>query len=114
MAVTVTPLPTDGVGAFDPAVAAHGSRIGELSVQPNRQHGGHEQAALVGLGMGIGVACALMLGQVLTSLLYGIKPTDVVSYLAAASALGLVALAASFIPARRAARIDPMQSLRAD
>jgi len=55
-----------------------------------------------------------MLGQVLTSLLYGIKPTDVVSYLAAASALGLVALAASFIPARRAARIDPMQSLRAD
>jgi ABC-type antimicrobial peptide transport system permease subunit len=88
---------------------ALGSRPGEVIRMILRQAG-----LLVGLGIGIGVVCSLMLSQILTTLLYGIKPTDVLSYVAAASALGLVALAASFIPARRAARIDPMQSLRAD
>jgi putative ABC transport system permease protein len=69
---------------------------------------------LVGLGLALGLAGAWMLSRVLTSQLYGVSAKDPVTYLAVALLLGGVALTASYLPARRAVRVDPMASLRAE
>jgi putative ABC transport system permease protein len=69
-----------------------------------------QAAFLAGLGTLIGIVGSLLLGSVLSALLYEIKPTDVLSFLLAALSLFIVALAASFIPARRAASVDPLSS----
>jgi putative ABC transport system permease protein len=61
---------------------------------------------LVGLGLGLGVA------KVLTHLLYGVSPIDPVSIVVTVALLGAASLLASYIPARRASRIDPMEALR--
>ena len=66
--------------------------------------------ALVGLALGI--AGALGLTRLLASQLYEIKPTDPVSFASAALLLSLVALIACYLPARRATKVDPIQSLR--
>jgi putative ABC transport system permease protein len=50
----------------------------------------------------------------LTTLLYGVQPTDPLTFGAVPVVLGLTALAASYLPARRAARIDPMDAMRID
>jgi ABC-type antimicrobial peptide transport system permease subunit len=52
--------------------------------------------------------------RLIGNLLYGVPPTDVVAFSAAAVTLAAAALAASWIPARRAARIDPIIALRSD
>ncbi|HVN21252.1 MAG TPA: ABC transporter permease [Dongiaceae bacterium] len=67
---------------------------------------------LIGLGIAIGLAGAWACAHLLSSLLYGIRPTDAVTFLAAAVILASVALVASFIPARRAMGVDPMVALR--
>jgi putative ABC transport system permease protein len=67
---------------------------------------------LAGLGTSIGIVGALLLKRILGSLLYGIQATDAVSFLSASFVLLLVALAASYIPARRAAAVDPSSLLR--
>jgi putative ABC transport system permease protein len=67
---------------------------------------------LAGLGTCIGIVGALLLKRVLESLLYGIQPTDMISFVSASAILLLVALAASYIPARRAAAVDPSCLLR--
>ena len=59
-----------------------------------------------------GLAGALLLSRLMTKLLFGVQPTDPATFLAVASGLGLVALLACYIPARRAMRIDPMVALR--
>jgi predicted permease len=64
------------------------------------------------LGVTIGAAGALALGQVMSSLIYGVKPSDPITFLAVAAVLAMVALLASIIPAYRAARVDPMVALR--
>jgi predicted permease len=64
------------------------------------------------LGVGIGVVGALLLGRVLSSLVYGVKPTDPVTFLAVAFLLVLIALFASILPAYRATKVDPMSALR--
>jgi ABC-type antimicrobial peptide transport system permease subunit len=64
------------------------------------------------LGTSIGVVGALLLKRILGNLLYGIQATDAVSFLAASFVLLLVAFAASYIPARRAASVDPSSLLR--
>jgi predicted permease len=66
------------------------------------------------MGMGIGVVGSLALTWALSSVLYGISPTDPVSFLAVAIVLTMVALAASYVPARWATRVDPMQALRSE
>jgi putative ABC transport system permease protein len=69
---------------------------------------------LTGFGTLIGVSASLLLGRILKTLLFEIQPTDVLSFFAASLVLLLVAGAASFIPARRAASLDPLSVLRTD
>jgi len=61
-----------------------------------------------------GAVAGLALTQLMHSLLYGIAPSDPLTFVGAAVLLTLVALVASYFPARRAARVDPIQSLRSD
>ena len=68
--------------------------------------------SLAALGAGIGLLASLGLTRVLASLLYGVSPTDPASFAAVAVFLLAVAALASYIPARRAARVDPAEALR--
>jgi putative ABC transport system permease protein len=69
---------------------------------------------LVTIGLGIGLAGAFGLAPLLSSLLYDIKPIDPLSFTVVSLVLLLVALLASWLPARRAAKVDPMVALRAE
>src|SRR5439155_16952689 len=71
-------------------------------------------ARLAALGVAIGIAGAVALSRVLRSLLFGVSATDPLTYGAIASALILVALGACWLPARRAAGVDPVIALRAE
>jgi len=64
------------------------------------------------LGMAIGTAAALALGRVVSSLIYGVKATDPVSFLVMAALLTGIAFVACIIPAYRATKVDPMAALR--
>ncbi len=72
-----------------------------------------ESAAMVGTGLALGCAGALASARLLTGLLFGIGPGDPLSLAAAIVVLAAVAAAATLVPARRAARIDPAVALRA-
>jgi putative ABC transport system permease protein len=69
---------------------------------------------LVGIGLLLGLTGAWVLSRVLTSQLYGVSARDPVTYVTVALLLGGVALVASYLPARRALRVDPMASLRSE
>jgi len=71
-----------------------------------------EATILAGAGVALGIPLALALGRLAKALLFEIEPTDVATYAGSALFLFAVAMAAGFLPARRAARIDPMSSLR--
>jgi predicted permease len=73
-----------------------------------------EGLRLAGLGAAIGLASAVVASRLLRGLLYGVHPLDPVSLLAAASLLVGVSALASYMPARRAARVDPVSMLRAE
>jgi putative ABC transport system permease protein len=72
---------------------------------------GQELAWALG-GVGAGLAAALVMARLISSLLYQIRPLDPLSFATVPMVLLAVALAASYIPARRAMRVDPMVSLR--
>lgn len=65
-------------------------------------------------GVGIGLLGALAIMRLMTSLLFGVRATDPLTFLVIALLLSAVALAASYVPAHRAARVDPMISLRCE
>jgi ABC-type antimicrobial peptide transport system permease subunit len=65
-------------------------------------------------GVVMGVPLAMLVGRALASSLYGVKPLDAASYLLAVVGVAVVALAASALPAGRAASIDPMKALRTE
>jgi putative ABC transport system permease protein len=69
-------------------------------------------ARLTLIGLGIGIAAALGLTQLMGSILYGVKATDPLTFAAVVVLLAVVALAACYVPASRAARVDPIEALR--
>jgi len=67
---------------------------------------------LSGAGIALGAAAAAGLTRLMSSLLFGVTPVDAATFAASASVLAVAALAASYLPARRAAAIDPVETLR--
>ncbi len=86
------------------ALGASGSDVLQLVV-------GHGFRLAV-VGVALGAVGALMLSRTIESFLFGVTPTDPITFVAVTLTLGLVAFVASFIPARRAAKVDPMLALR--
>jgi putative ABC transport system permease protein len=64
------------------------------------------------VGLILGLAGAFAVGRLISTMLFNVKSTDLVTYLSAISIVTLVTLVASYFPARRAARIDPSVALR--
>jgi putative ABC transport system permease protein len=71
-----------------------------------------ESVLLLSVGLGIGIGLALASSHAAGSLLFGLKPYDAATLLTAAALLAVVALAASYVPAMRAARVEPVEALR--
>jgi putative ABC transport system permease protein len=71
-------------------------------------------AAVTAAGIVIGAGIALLLTRLLGSLLYGVEPGDPATFVSVAALLGAIALAAGYIPARRATRVDAIAALRAE
>jgi len=110
------------VGVYGVIAFAAGQRRRELAV---RMALGADRAAIrkivfghgarvVGMGLLVGLVGAWFMGRTLSSQIYGVSPTDPVTYVAVATSLGLIALGAVVMPARRAAATDPMSLLRED
>ncbi len=70
--------------------------------------------ALAGIGVAIGLAAAAGLMQLLNSLLFGISPLDPLTYVSVSAVLVAAAVLASYLPARRASAVDPVEALRAE
>jgi len=88
------------------ALGAHGASVVSMVVR--------QAMWLAIIGLGLGVAAALVLSRTMTSLLFDLSPTDPPTFATVAAVLGLVACLASYLPARRAAGVDPMVALRAE
>jgi predicted permease len=89
--------------------AALGAKKGELQVTFVRQ-----ALALAGVGVVIGLGAAAGLTRLLSTLLYGITPLDPVTYAAVPVVLVIATVLASYLPARRAAAVDPVEALRVE
>jgi len=70
--------------------------------------------ALTGIGLAVGLIAAVAATRLVTSMLFEVKASDPATYIGVGALLGVVSLAASYIPARRAARVDPISALRRD
>ncbi|HSQ33166.1 MAG TPA: FtsX-like permease family protein, partial [Gemmatimonadaceae bacterium] len=88
---------------------ALGARAAQVTVMVVRH-----SLRLAAIGSIVGVVAAFATTRLLASLLYGVKPTDPATFIAAAAFLLAVAALASMAPARRAARVDPVEALRAE
>jgi len=67
---------------------------------------------LAAIGIGIGIAGAVAVTRYLSTLLFGVKPIDSLTFIGVAIVLAVVVLVACLVPARRAAKIDPLEALR--
>jgi ABC-type antimicrobial peptide transport system permease subunit len=104
-----------GIMAY--SVANRRNEIGirmALGAQPGQVRGMilRESSWLTAAGIVVGVAAALVLTRMVKSMLYGIQPWDPLTLCSGVLVLMVVALAASWIPARRAAGVEPMEALR--
>src|SRR5207245_1537591 len=88
------------------ALGATGSEVSRLFVG--------EGSKLVAIGIAIGIAGAIALSSTLSSLLFDVKTTDATAYLVAIISMFGASMLASLLPARRAARLDPMVTIRQD
>ena len=88
------------------ALGAEGSSVRRMVVA--------QGAKITGWGVAVGLFLALMLTRVLDSLLFGVGTLDITTFTAMSLVMLTVALLASYIPARRASTVDPMQALRSD
>ncbi len=86
---------------------ALGARAGDI-VRHILAQGGR----LIGIGLGVGLIGALLMGQLMSGLLFGVSTMDVRALFAVGVLLLIVTLLACYVPARRAARVDPMVALR--
>ncbi len=68
--------------------------------------------ALAAAGIAVGLACAAAIAQLLSSMLFGVKASDPLTYVVVVALLAGVAMFASYVPARRAMRVDPIVALR--
>jgi ABC-type antimicrobial peptide transport system permease subunit len=73
-----------------------------------------EAVWLIAAGVGIGLACAVAAATLIRGLLFGVRSWDAPTLAAVAAVLGIAALLASFVPARRAASVNPVDALRAE
>jgi len=73
-----------------------------------------ESLLLTAIGVALGIPCAMLVGRALSSSLYGVHPLDAASYLLAVVGVATVALAASAVPACRAASVEPLTALRTE
>jgi ABC-type antimicrobial peptide transport system permease subunit len=69
---------------------------------------------LTALGVGVGLVCSVGTSMLMRKLLFGVEAWDVPTLAAVAVVLGMAALMASFVPARRAASVNPTEALRAE
>lgn len=88
---------------------ALGARSGDVKRMVLRQG-----LVLSGIGVALGLALAFGLTRLMSGLLFGVSPTDPITYLIVATGLIVVALTATYVPARRAASVDPITVLRAE
>jgi ABC-type antimicrobial peptide transport system permease subunit len=72
----------------------------------------YDSLVLVLAGMLVGVPLSLAAGYLLRGFLFGVTPYDIATLTGAGTVLGIVALAAAFVPARRASRVDPILALK--
>ena len=68
--------------------------------------------ALTLAGLALGIGAAMLLTPIMSALLYGVAPTDPVTYAGVAIVLSVVTLLATYLPARRASRVQPIIALR--
>jgi ABC-type antimicrobial peptide transport system permease subunit len=66
------------------------------------------------IGLGVGIAGALVAGRLMTRLLYGVGPYDVATLMAVTAVIAVATLVANWLPALRAAHVDPLSALRSD
>jgi putative ABC transport system permease protein len=104
-----------GVMAFSVAQRSHEIALRmALGASPGRVIGlvVREGVILAGIGLGLGLVGAYFVGRAMQSMLFGVRPLDVVAFLSVGFVLMTAALLACYLPARRAAGIHPMQVLR--
>jgi ABC-type antimicrobial peptide transport system permease subunit len=73
-----------------------------------------EGLAIITAGLIVGLAGAVALTRLLQALLFGVSPTDPLTFVVVAAVLTAIALVATLLPARRAARVDPLPALRTE
>lgn len=113
-------LALSAIGIFGVMSYTVSRRTHEMAIRMALGANAHEVQLLVlreGLGMtlvgvGIGLIAALGLSRLMSDYVYGIKSTDPLTFAAATAVLVVIALLASYLPARRATRVDPIAALR--